>query len=207
MRHKSKGKKLRYEKLDSTWGLDLNEMERLEEHELARNRFLNSGPGLCKIGEGCKQATIRVWSAREVFARDIMKNCFDTAWDQIMDRIPESESISESEKSKVDNEERTKDYCSDDDIPAGWLTEECWSKEGQTVNDTTSKLCFGHPKIHTFFSKKAIFDYDIEIRELEKDQRLQLQKRKELVWKDNRYHWTRRKWVAKMIEGGYRYSL
>ena len=79
VRHKSKGKKLRYEKLDSTWGLDLNEMERLEEHELARNRFLNSGPGLCKIGEGWKQATIRVWSAREVFARDIMKNCFDTA--------------------------------------------------------------------------------------------------------------------------------
>ena len=39
-----------------------------------------------------------------------------------MNRIPESESISEIDKSRVDNEERTKDYCSDDDIPAGWLT-------------------------------------------------------------------------------------
>ena len=59
-----------YEPLDDNWGLDVLGMKELEEKELARIRFLGSGPGDCRIGEGKRQTTIKVWSAIEKLSRE-----------------------------------------------------------------------------------------------------------------------------------------
>ena len=39
----------------------------LEEIEVAKTRFLASGPGHCILGEKKKQSTIRVWSETELW--------------------------------------------------------------------------------------------------------------------------------------------
>ena len=106
-----KRKRLQFEKLDSNWGLGINEMESLEINEIARNRFLSSGPGLCRVGEGLKQTTIRVLSANEIFINNITKDCVDRAWELISLEI------------LLDGWKENERYKEDDDIiPTGGLT-------------------------------------------------------------------------------------
>ena len=103
-----KRKRLQFEKLDSNWGLGINEMESLEINEMAINRFLSSGPGLCRVGEGLRQTTIRVLSANEIFIKDITKDCVDRAWELISVEII-LDGWKQNEKYKED----------DDNIPTG----------------------------------------------------------------------------------------
>ena len=53
--------RLKYAKLDSNWGLSLNEMKGLENQELARNRFLESCPGLERAGNKLPSGFGQLW--------------------------------------------------------------------------------------------------------------------------------------------------
>ena len=67
---------------------------------------------------------------------------------------------------------------------------------------SNSRLSFGHPQIPKILRSKAIYEYDKEIKGLEKDMRLQMQRKKELAWKGKIEHLSRRKWITKMLEEG-----
>ena len=72
---KRKAKKLKYAPISEEWGLELNEINNLEEMEMSKGRFLSSGPGFCRLGSGTIQTTIRVWSESELRANDILREC------------------------------------------------------------------------------------------------------------------------------------
>ena len=48
--------------------------------EIAKNRFLDSGPGLCRIGSGLQQTTIRVWSEVELISLQLVMECLKKAF-------------------------------------------------------------------------------------------------------------------------------
>ena len=60
--------------------MEVGELETLEEMEIAKNRFLDSGPGLCRIGSGYQQTTIRVWSEVELISLQLVKECLKEAF-------------------------------------------------------------------------------------------------------------------------------
>ena len=115
-------------------------------------------------------------------------------------------------ESLLDGWKENKRYKEDDDIiPTGGLShsEEILQVEEAGIENNTEgcedqapkmKLCFGHPPIHTYFSSKTIFDFDQEIKRLEREQRLEVRRRKELAWLTKREHWSRRKWILEIIE-------
>ena len=170
-----KTKKLRYEKLNSAWGLGTGELDRVQGIEMARVRFLASGPGDCFIGEGLRQTKIRIWSAAEVLMRETLRDILDAALNQTPDYTTRREGWKELQEDDEEN------------VPVGWMTaignntetvqvgeggsmsedvlgEGCIQSNKKTKNSkknnkiTKSNIQFGQTKINKFFTGKDIFN-------------------------------------------------
>ena len=150
---KRKSKRLKYEPIEEDWGLNLNELDKIEELETARTRFLNSGPGLCKIGSGSNQTTIRVWSESELIATKILKECLDV--------VGQSDDI-------VTGAEGCKDKAI---LPEG-LKKTCDLPKSKKAEKAQAPIVhFGTPSITKYFRREESINFDNEIKELEKQKR------------------------------------
>ena len=62
------------------------------------------------------------------------------------------------------------------------------------------KLKFDTP-IEELFKRKRILDFDKEMKVLERERRLDTQRRKELAWKGKRETYKLKKWITEMVVG------
>ena len=83
LRKAKRRKKLKHQVLNQDWGLMDGELKELENLEIARTRFLNSGPGDCIVGAGKTQTTIKIWSENELIARQLVREFIGMAIDGI----------------------------------------------------------------------------------------------------------------------------
>jgi hypothetical protein len=83
--NKHRSKRRKYEVLDDNWGLGTGlSIEEIEFQETAKTRFLMSGHGHCKVGEGASQSVIRFWSANELWARSLALELLEDAWSRLL---------------------------------------------------------------------------------------------------------------------------
>ena len=68
-------KKMKYEPLEDEWGMGAGEeLDRLEETESAKRRFLMDGEIDKMAGSSSRQTTIKVWTLEETMCRKILEN-------------------------------------------------------------------------------------------------------------------------------------
>ena len=94
---KKKIRKLKYHKVVDDWGMIGNEIQDMEEREIARTRFLQVDRSWAKVGTTHTQTKIRVWSELEIMARNIITNCLKQAQTEAEKRIEENAEIIDGE--------------------------------------------------------------------------------------------------------------
>ena len=106
------GKKLRYDTLPEDWGCGTGlDMERMEEEELARGRFLKEGVTDSQKTTGSKQTISRAWTETEILSRGIVLSVVKTIsergkfmftlQEELAKRIWKDESISIQQEEQV----------------------------------------------------------------------------------------------------------
>ena len=152
--------------MEEEWGLEIGELETLEEMETAKKRFLDSGPGLCRIGSGFQQTTIRVWSEVELISLQLVKECLKEAfwksseetllagWKTENDPLLNNDDSTEAELTVT-----TPGACKQNEIGK---------------HNLNYKFKFLKNTITNYFSKKKFFKLDIEMKALEKERRLEI---------------------------------
>ena len=71
-RHTKRRRKLKHTVKDYDWGLESGDQDVMKRREIAKARFLHSKPGPCTLRTGKHQTTLRVWTANELMASDIV---------------------------------------------------------------------------------------------------------------------------------------
>ena len=119
---KKKIRKLKYCKVEDDWGMMGNEIQDMEEREVARARFLEVDRSWAKIGTSYTQTRIRVWSELEVMARNIITSCLAQAQAEAEKRKAESVAIIEGEASSwLESKEAREEFAM---ILVDWKPEE-----------------------------------------------------------------------------------
>ena len=120
--------------------------------------------------DGHRQTQIRVWSAAELFCRTLAIECLGIA---VMSAL------------KIPEVGKPEDERGEENIEK--------SKNSKKI------LTFGHPSIHQFFKSKQMFDYDEEMKALEKERRLSIQRMKQLEWRARRETMEMHRWVESVL--------
>ena len=170
-----------------------NEIQDMEEREVARARFLKVDRSWAKIGTSYTQTSIRVWSELEVMARKIITSCLAQAQAEAEKRKAESVAIIEGEASNwLESKEAREEFAT---IPVGWKPEEQMNlpdsnheKKVDSTPDgwkqialgpaknTEMKFTFNQTKIHQFFKSRELIDFDEEIKKLEYERLMEKKK-------------------------------
>ena len=213
-------RKLKYCKVEDDWGMMGNEIQDMEEREVARARFLKVDRSWAKIGTSYTQTSIRVWSELEVMARKIITSCLAQAQAEAEKRKAESVAILEGEASIwLESEEAMEEFAI---IPVGWKPEEQMNlpepnheKKADSAPDgwkqiapkpaknTKMKFTFNQTKIHQFFKSRELIDFDKEIKKLEKEMLLEKKKMKEKEWLERKREEKRKQaniWAGEIVE-------
>ena len=82
-RHQKKRRKLKHTVIDDEWGLKSGDQDVIERSDIAKVRFLHSKPGPCTLRTGKHQTTLRVWTAHELLAGDIVISCPKQVTDEV----------------------------------------------------------------------------------------------------------------------------
>ena len=136
-----KRKKLKYEVIGGDWGLENGEMEKIEALEVARTRFLHSGPGECRITSRTTQSIIRVWSEAELASRRLAREIISAALDDLF--LTEETTTSHPPQQPTSN-------------PPELIRKEPLNKT-KSLTVKNPKLKFNN-RIPDIFQKKALFD-------------------------------------------------
>ena len=164
---KKKIRKLKYHKVVDDWGMIGNEIQDMEEREIARTRFLWVDRSWAKVGTTHTQTKIRVWSELEIMARNIITSCLKQAQTEAEKRIEENAKIIDGETySWLQSKEAEEEFAT---IPDGWrlkkqinLPEFNLEKKIEDVPEGW-KFRFKQPKIQQFFKSRELIDFDKEM--------------------------------------------
>ena len=166
-------KRLKYQKVGENWGQDDGDQE-----QIAKNRFLTSGPGTCRIGAGNVQTCIKVYSAKEVLVREIIID--------IIKNIP------------TNHEKEPAQKMPDVSDPEGWKNLVNILDNG-IINNNKSKFVFKNT-IKCLFRRQDKMNFEKEMASLEKEQRLAIIQVKKRAWVGMREKFQRRKWAEECLE-------
>ena len=168
--------------------------------EIATTRFLHSNPGPCNLRTGKHQTTLRVWTANELMARDIVLSCLKlvTIDDNLQEGWSESAQCGGTESklllgNKNDCSSRQEKTLSNGAVPSG---PKC-PKGGKAM------VKFGLDSVTKYFKRKEVFEFDIEMAALKKEKRLEIKKKKELPWRKKIEEYNVRKmakdWILEIV--------
>ena len=157
----------------------MKELAHLEEKKTAKGRFLSSGPGLCMIGSGTIQTTIRVWSESELRANEILCESLAKVFSNI---IPEGGKSTEK-SGRVGS-------CVMTTPPPHQNNKKTNIKTKSTMKTNNLRpsmsLKFGTPSISKFFRSTESINLDKEMKRLEKERRLEIVRKESFIWKERR---------------------
>ena len=190
LRKAKRRKKLKHQVLNQDWGLMDGELKELENLEIARTRFLNSGPGDCIVGAGKTQTTIKIWSENELIARQLVRECVGMAIDGIQNCIEVlREEQTEIENNKIQKNNKTTkckiQMNTVETLPEGWQTDVATASPIQPKLPVSCKASENN-SITKYFRNMEAIRFDEAMQELEKERRLEIKRVKELAWRDRK---------------------
>ena len=192
--------------MEEDWGLgDENDIQRMENEELARMIFLESGNTDCKAGKLEKQTTIKIWSKAELTCREI-----------VLESILQSRIIGEfkinleeelkarisARKTKILQEDGAKHHEPQnntletvDTLHEGWKAE-----NSDKAKQEVKQLGCEQNTIKSLFAKQNLSKVMMLEKTLLKEERLENKRRLEIRWKNMKIHTARLRWAREWLE-------
>ena len=201
-----KRRKLKYAVMEDDWGLgDGNDMQRMENEELARMNFLEAGNTDCKAGKVEKQTTIKIWSKAELTCREIVLGSILQSRiigkfkvnleEQLKARISARKTKILQEDGARHQEPQNNTLKSVDTLPEGWKAE----NPDKAKDDKKQLGCKQNTIISMFAKQNLSKDMKLE-KTLLKEERLENKRRLELRWKSMKIHAARMRWAREWLE-------
>ena len=209
-------KKMKYEPLEDDWGMGAGEeLERLEETESAKRRFLMDGQVDKLAGQSSRQTTIRVWTLEETMCRKMLENLVEESvkkskfMSSLQDNLEmawvcRQEPLREEEEEMTSKKENIPEVKKEivKDVQEENKSEKVDPREGQENQKKETIPTGGKElKIPELFRTQERKLMEIERLNLEKEERLERKRRIKNSWKEKRSHYDHLRWAREMLNG------
>ena len=196
-----------YAVMEEDWGQrgDENDMQRMENEELARMNFLEAGNTDCKAGKLEKQTTIKIWSKAELTCREIvLENILQSRIigkfkvnleEQLKTRISVRKTKILQEDGAKHQEPQSNTLEGVDTLPEGWKAE-----SPEKVTEDKKQLGCKQNTIKSMFEKQNLSKVVRLEKTLLKEERLEIKRKLEIRWKGMKVHAARLRWAREWLE-------